>query len=269
MTTLYLFAHQDDEIGVFHALAEATRRGEPVVCAYLTNGAWAGVTSERRNSESLKTLALLGVAASNVSLLGTNLAIADGRLVENLERAFDGLVQLMEQRRADGQGIQRIIMHAFEGGHHDHDAVYLLGTALAARYGLINQSRQFPLYRRPKDRWSMSFAAPLEANGAVEKLAVPFARRLSYLRLLANYRSQARVILKLLPHIVRDYVMVGAQKLQPISIARAADEPNAPPMLYEIWKLYSYADFRRNAQPFIDRHLVRPGTPDAASGRIA
>lgn len=269
MTTLFLFAHQDDEIGVFHELAEAKRRGERVMCAYLTNGAWAGVTAERRNAESLKSLTALGVTASEIALLGTTLAIPDGRLIENLERATDGLIQLVEQQRADGNTIDRIIMHAWEGGHHDHDAVHLLGVALACRYGLLNVSRQYPLYRRLDGHTSMAFAAPLAANGPVEQHAIPAAHRLAYVRLLANYRSQTRVIVKLLPHIARNYTLDGTQKLQPISVARLRADPNTPPMLYEIWKLYSYADFRRYTNAFLDRQLPETSAQASASGRTA
>ncbi|MEQ1652382.1 MAG: PIG-L family deacetylase [Hyphomicrobium sp.] len=269
MSTLFLFAHQDDEIGVLHEIAEGRRRGEQITCAYMTNGAWAGVTSERRNAESLAALAALGVTRSDAIFLGTSLAIPDGRLVENLERALDGVCQLIEQRRSEGHDIRRIVMHAWEGGHHDHDAVHLLGLAAAHRHGLIDTSRQFPLYRRPSVGTSMAFAAPLDSNGPVEKTHIQPLRRLAYLRILTNYSSQIRVILRLLPHILRDYVTVGAQKLQPVSLSRVREIPNAQPMLYEVWKLYTYDAFRNHTEPFIARHLPIPCAPSAASERIA
>lgn len=269
MSTLFLFAHQDDEIGVLHEIAEAKRRGEQITCAYMTNGAWAGVTSERRNAESLAALAALGVTHSDAIFLGTSLAIPDGRLVENLERALDGVCQLIEQRRSEGHDIRRIVMHAWEGGHHDHDAVHLLGLAAAQRNGLVDVSRQFPLYRRQASGSAMAFAAPLESNGPVETAHIPVLRRLAQLRILTNYRSQARVMLRLLPLILRDYATSGTQKLQGISVSRVRTIPNAPPMLYEIWKLYSYADFVRHTEPFIARHLPLPRAPSAASERTA
>jgi LmbE family N-acetylglucosaminyl deacetylase len=40
---LFLFAHQDDEFGVFHVIDECRRRGQRVVCAYLTQ--WQCIAS--------------------------------------------------------------------------------------------------------------------------------------------------------------------------------------------------------------------------------
>ncbi len=257
MITLFLLAHQDDEIGLFDELSEAKRRGEHVACVYLTNGAWGGVTSERRNAESRKTLGELGLMDAEITFLGTDLTIPDGRLIEHLDRCFEALLATVA-RLANADALTRIVMHAWEGGHQDHDAAHIIGLALADRLGIVPASRQFPLYRMPAGRWSMTFAKPLAANGPVEIRRIATGRRMSYLRLLANYRSQRRVIAKLFPHIVNHYVREGTQQLQPVSIARIYQAPNTPPMLYEKWGLYSYSDFRRYADAFIARHLSEP-----------
>lgn len=268
MTTLFLFAHQDDEIGVFHEIAECKRIDGQVDCVFITNGAWAGVTSERRNAESRKTLRALGLTDREFTFLGTTLSIPDGVAVEYLERCFQALCQFIEVRKTNGAAIDRIVMHAWEGGHQDHDSVHLLGVALAARYGLMGRSWQFPLYRRPERRFSKSFGAPLPANGRAEVVHIPLSRRITGLRLLANYSSQKRVILRLLPHVLRHYLIGGVQLLQPVSALRVDEAPNTPPMLYEDWHLYTYARFRKNADPFIERH-IRPVTDAPAWDRPA
>lgn len=255
MTTLFLFAHQDDEIGVFHALNAAKKRGERLSCVFLTDGVWKGVTSARRNAESKKCLTKLGLTPSEMTFLGTSAAVPNGLLVEHLQHCFDSLCQHVVQLALDGQPVSRVIMHAWEGGHHDHDAVHIIGLALAKKFGLLEQSRQFPLYRNPSGRWTMTFATPLASNGAVESISIPISQRLKYLGLLASYGSQKRVILQLFPHIANHYVRAGAQRLQQLSLERVYSEPNTPPMLYEKWKLYSYARFRQHADPFIARHL--------------
>lgn len=269
MTTLFLLAHQDDEIGVFHKIAAETRRGGRALCVYMTNGAWAGVSSDKRNAESLKTLKKLGVAAQDVSFLGTTLSIPDGRLVECLERCFDGVCGLINDRRSAGMTIEQIVVHAWEGGHQDHDAGHLLGVALADHFGLMRDSRQFPLYRRADRGISIAFATPLQSNGAIEAEPIPLRDRFSYLRLLINYRSQIRVVLRLLPHLLRDYAASGTQKMQGLSLERVHELPNAPPMLYEVWKLYTHADFQRHAQPFLDRHLTATRATDRSEERPA
>lgn len=266
MTTVYLFAHQDDEIAVLHLVAEAKSRGERLACVYLTNGAWAGVTSGVRNAESAKSLAALGVAPDEMIFLGTTLDVPDGALVEHLDRSFSALIQIADNLQGTSNKVRRFVMHAWEGGHQDHDAVHILGCALARHFGVTEHSRQFPLYRKSDSRWTMGFASPLTANGAVETFRIPVSRRFKNLRLLANYRSQARVMLKLLPLIIRDYVTSGDQRLQPINAARLYDLPNTQPMLYETWKLYTYERFRQNAQPFIGQHFPIAAAPLSPQG---
>ena len=163
MTTLFLFAHQDDEIGALHEVAEIKRLGGTAVCVFLTNGAWAGVTSSERNAESTKTLAALGVSPSETHFLGTDIGVPDGGLIEHLELCFDAVSELITDLQARGTPVTRIVMHAWEGGHQDHDAGHLLGVALAHQFDVLAESRQFPLYRMPASRWTMTFARPLPA----------------------------------------------------------------------------------------------------------
>lgn len=252
MTALFLFAHQDDEIGVLHEISSTLARKEPLLCVYLTNGAWEGVAPERRNAESARVLAALGVATGSIRFLGTDVAIPDGGLVEHLDRCLDSLLQIVERL---GDAPSRVVMHAWEGGHQDHDAGHLIGLAAAARTGALARSRQFPLYRPSKGWLKLAYASPLAANGPVERTRIPRAARLRHLALMRHYGSQRRVIADLLPHIVADYVLDGCQKLQPVALQRVTERPIDDTMLYERWKLYDYARFQQHAAPFISRRL--------------
>jgi len=67
-SALFLFAHQDDEFGVFQKIMDEQRQGRHVYCAYLTDGAFAGQSSLRRNRESLTVLTKLGVQEEDIFL---------------------------------------------------------------------------------------------------------------------------------------------------------------------------------------------------------
>jgi N-acetylglucosamine malate deacetylase 1 len=269
VTTIFLFAHQDDEIGVFHVLADAKRRGQHVACLYLTDGAWGGGDSAQRNAESRSALKSIGLTENEIRFLGTDIPVPDGKLVENLDRCFDAICAFIDDLARSARPVRRVVMHAWEGGHQDHDAAHILGVAIAGKYRITPASRQFPLYRMPATRWTMTFAAPLDSNGAVETTLIPLSKRLRYLRLLTHYRSQKRVMMKLLPHLLKDYAAVGVQRLQPISLARLRDDPNIPPMLYEVWKLYSYARFRQFADAFIATNVGLQAAPLSSQGNAA
>jgi LmbE family N-acetylglucosaminyl deacetylase len=255
MTVTFLFAHQDDEIGVFHELQQCVRRGEHVVCIYLTDGSLSGRTA-RRNLESRTVLRALGVPSADVFFAGAEAGITDGRLVEHLEQA------LHIARACVPPGCERIIMHAWEGGHQDHDAVHLIGLALAADLGILSDSRQFPLYRPPSRGVWLRFADPLAANGPVDRHRIPILDRLRFLLMLRHYPSQWRVMARLAPPLAWDYLTGGCQKLQPIGLRPIArmQPPTGGATLYEIWRMYSFVLFSAHAQPFVRSHLSCFGT---------
>jgi LmbE family N-acetylglucosaminyl deacetylase len=252
MTTVFLLAHQDDEIGVFQAVRDSLAQGERTICVFMTDGVWGGVTADRRNKESSIVLRRLGVTPDNIVFLGSQHGLANGRLVEVLDRALEHLRTLIA-----GLGdVDRIVMHAWEGGHQDHDAVHLLGLAIAAETSLLDACRQFPLYRAPVGRWLTAFAQPLRTNGPVERQPIALRDRIWYIALLCHYRSQWRVMAKLGPVLLWDYLVDGCQKLQPVSLARIREHPHPGITPYEIWKLYDYGRFRQHADSFIAAHLA-------------
>jgi len=225
---LFLFAHQDDEFGVFHAIDDCRRRGQRVVCAYLTRGS-AG-TGPRRNAESTRVLASLGVDPVDIVFAGDQLGIDDGALYLGLERADAWIGQWF----ASFETIGMIHVLAWEGGHHDHDALHALAAQVADRMGLLPRLRQFALYngyRCPGPLFRV--LAPLAANGPVESFAIPLSRRLAYLRLCLRYPSQWKTWIGLFPFVLLHYALHGRQTLQPVRLDRIEERPHAGMLYYE------------------------------------
>jgi LmbE family N-acetylglucosaminyl deacetylase len=231
---LFLFAHQDDEFGVFHAIEDCRRRGLRVVCAYFTRGA-AGLAA-RRNAESARVLASLGVDPADIVFAGDALGIDDGALYTSLDRAGDWIARWL----SSFAHIDKIHVTAWEGGHHDHDALHALAAHAAGRAGLLPRLRQYALYNRYRCRGPLfRVLSPLAANGPAETVRIPLARRLAYLRLCLQYPSQRMTWIGLFPFVLLHYLVRGTQTLQGVSLARMEERPHAG-MLY-----YEYRDFCR------------------------
>jgi LmbE family N-acetylglucosaminyl deacetylase len=262
MTVLVLLAHQDDELGVLSEIEAALARGERVVCAFLTSGAFAGVSAERRNGESRAALSALGVPLGDIRFVGAEVGIGDGRLVEHLDTALAAVGRLTREVGP----VHRILLHAWEGGHQDHDAVHLVGLALAHEHGLVAATRQFPLYRSPGVDGRIAFKAPLAANGPIERHRIPVLARVRYLLALRHYPSQLRVMAQLAPRFLWDFVVDGSQKLQPVSEQRVRERPNEGTMLYEQWGLYTYARFHQAAMRFVEGRLAPVSAAPSPSG---
>jgi LmbE family N-acetylglucosaminyl deacetylase len=245
---LFLFAHQDDEYGVFQAIEDSLRQGRRVACAYLTEGA-AG-SGPRRNAESLAVLTGMGVAARDIVFAGDQLGITDGSLPRHLAAAGAWLRDWL----GGHERVELICVTAWEGGHHDHDALHFLCAHVADRLGLLEQVRQYSLY----NAWQRSapwfnVLAPLAANGAVQRTAISWGARARHLGRLLRYPSQWKTWLGLFPFVLWHYLRHGSQQLQPVALARLAQRPHAGPLYYEQRRFYTYEQMRRDMADWLAR----------------
>lgn len=234
---LFLFAHQDDEFGVYERIASLRRQGRRVACAYLTDGQTASASAATRNTESLAVLARLGVDAHEVRFAGAELGIGDARLPLHLEAAADWIGAWL-----DGFfPIESIHVTAWEGGHHDHDALHALTVQLAAQRGLLERTWQFTLYQAnglPGPLFRVF--APLPENGPVSRLPIAWGARLRHLRHCLSYPSQRTTWIGLFPFVALHYLVHGAEGLQPVSLARLEQRPHPGPLYYEKRKFFTW-----------------------------
>jgi LmbE family N-acetylglucosaminyl deacetylase len=227
---LFLFAHQDDEFGVFQEIIDLRRKGCRVICVYMTNGVSISVSSQRRNRESLSVLKQLGIHEQDVFFAGCTLSIPDTRLHEHLDPAADWLRQLIA-----GFPTQLLIyVPAWEGGHHDHDALHAITVSIAQERRILGCVRQFSLYNGYRCAGPLfRVCEPLPRNGAIEKSGIPWHHRFHFLRYCLNYPSQAMSWMGLFPFVLFHYMIRGKQMLQPVSYERIRQRPHDGPLYYE------------------------------------
>lgn len=238
MASLFVFAHQDDDYGVFHCIAEATCR-ETVHCLYLTDG---GAARERRNRESLDVLARLGVTPEHVHFLGQDNGFEDGRLYLQLETAVRVLSAFLEQH----DDISRIYVPAWEGGHIDHDASHAAVLLAVRNTGLAVPVSQFPLYnswRCPKPLYRVMH--PI-AGVPTEEVHIPLASACRYVTLPWRYPSQWKIWIGLYPFILYAYLVRRTIVLQEAGFERMLQRPHDGPLYYERKPQNSYAELRDN-----------------------
>jgi LmbE family N-acetylglucosaminyl deacetylase len=234
-TALFIFAHQDDEFGVFQTIADCRKQGIRVACVYLTHGA-NGVAA-RRNAESLKVLAQLGVPASEVSFAGDLLGIADGTLPGQLGLASQWLAKWLDSFAQ----VELVCVTAWEGGHHDHDALHFATLRCAAQRGLLPCLRQFSLYnawRRPAPWFRV--LAPLPDNGPAQITPIGWRDRLRFLGYCLSYPSQRVTWLGLFPFVLLHYLLHGTQALQAVAPERVGQRPHAGPLYYENRRFFTW-----------------------------
>lgn len=227
---VFLFAHQDDEFGVFQSIELERARGHRVHIAYLTTGVRADASSAVRDSESLRALSGLGVPRSDVLFAGSVLQIPDGALAGHLQRAVQWLATWFDTIPA----LARVYVPAWEGGHPDHDCLHAAALMASVQQGFKGSVRQYPLYnayRLPAPMFRVM--SPLPPNGAVERVPIPLVNRFRFMRNCLGYPSQFKSWLGLFPFAALHYLLVGAEFLQEVSTARLRERPHAGALYYE------------------------------------
>jgi LmbE family N-acetylglucosaminyl deacetylase len=235
--SLFLFAHQDDEVGVFQKIIDELQKGHRVCCAYLTDGGFGGVSPQRRCRESLSVLQHLGVNESDVFFSGVDLSIPDGKLHEHLLVAAAWIADWL----ICFPNVASICVPAWEGGHHDHDALHAMSVCIAESKGILSIVKQFSLYNGygcvgPFFR----VFNPLPMNGELDESRIPWVKRLQFMKYCLSYPSQAITWLGLFPFVFIYYLSNGNQALQSVSIKRIAFRPHEGTLYYESRGFFSW-----------------------------
>ncbi|MFZ5657625.1 MAG: PIG-L deacetylase family protein [Pseudomonadota bacterium] len=226
--TIALFAHPDDEIGLYPWVVAARAQQRKVICVWLTDGGWGGQSVERRCAESRKVLARLGVDVGSMFFAGVELGIADGGLHLRLDDAVDWLLRHFDELAPDTQ----LWLPAWEGGHADHDAAHLAGQALAHARGLTPM--QYSLYQgKGLPRPWFRVITPLTDNGELYTIPVSVIERVRCILRCFAYRSQWRSFIGLLPFYALRMLHRYPFALQAAPWGRTAERPHDGEMLYE------------------------------------
>jgi len=234
---LAVFVHPDDEFAAFPWLRRALADGRAVDAVWLTDGGWGGQDMARRRAESVAVLSALGMDPARMHFCGEQWGIADGGLHLRLDEAVPRALERFGSVRGG-----EVLMPAWEGGHHDHDAGHLVGIAVAQARGA--RMWQFSLYHGEGLRgpW-FKVLSPLPDNGASEVLPTTLGERLRYAAACLAYRSQWKSFVGLLPFYLWRMLGADAFRRQPVDPRRTAQRPHAGAMLYERRGGPSWAEF--------------------------
>jgi len=225
-TSLFVFAHQDDEIAAATRILVARRHGQRVVCVYLTDGAF-NVPSAIRNEESRRALGRLGV---------TELLFAeypDGNLPEHAREALAFLESHVDE-------VGEVCTLAWEGGHQDHDAAHVIALAFARRRGI--PCREVPLYNgRGTPRSFFRVLRPVGEGWTRRR--VRFSEALVVLSMVRFYKSQRKTFAGLLPEAMFELFIARRTHVRDADPRRLTTKPHKGLLFYERRFGYPYERF--------------------------
>lgn len=235
---LFVFAHQDDEMAAASRIRHAIARGDRITCVYLTDGA-SRVSAAVRDEESRQALRFMSV--SDARFVGTREGIADGSLVEQLDRALALLDREIE-------AVDEVVTLAWEGGHQDHDAAHLIAAVFARRRGV--PCFEVPLYTGYHTRGPF-FRFGVPVGDGWESRPIPRRELVSNAMLCRFYKSQRSTWLALMPMMLASRPRELTRRAD---LTRAERRPHRGALLYERRFRYPYPRFASFAEPFLRAH---------------
>ncbi len=138
---IFLFAHQDDEVGIIALIKRKIDQGANVICVFATNG---GKKFISRNKESLSVLNNVGVKSKNILFVGESENFMDGYL----SKKAISLKKWLTEFFLSIKDIDSVYVTAYEGGHQDHDALHYISVTALSELNLLEKLYQFPLYNK-------------------------------------------------------------------------------------------------------------------------
>ena len=241
----YLFAHQDDEFGVYIDISNKIKKNN-IYVIYLTSGYKNKIIKSKlskRDKESLGVLKEIGVKEKNIYFFGKELDIKSNNLFLNMGKVYKKLKELMQKNNP-----HEIVTLAWEGGHEDHDACNIVARKIGFKFKIINECKEFSLYNAYKrNLFFFKVFNPLK-NGKI--IRANFYKRLFYIQCLFKYRSQLKIWFGLYPFIIYHYLFNGYNYMQPLNKSKNIVKPHKGMLLYEIRNFCTFKIFKSKTKTF-------------------
>jgi hypothetical protein len=228
MKTLYFLPHFDDEVFVIPKIRKDILSGKSPFFIFF-------MSSNIRANESVVFLKKLGVKKENIIFIGEKFNALDGVLLNYLPMFYSELSLIFDQISD-----MEIVCPAYEGGHQDHDAISLLGRALAKRWRAV--FLEFFLYHGygTKGRFYL-VASPLPGK-LLKKYRYTLTDWLQLLKVPIVYKSQKMSMLGLWPIIILKAIFTPLVLREILPDSFIVDRHVEVP-LYERWRRVTQEEF--------------------------
>jgi len=238
---IFIFSHLDDEFGIFYQLEKSLKSKKDTLIFYVTTSSSNHVIHQKRLTETYKSLEALGANRSQIILLGTELLIPDLGVSEKVIKVFNYFDQLLTKNNTKDLVIYT---HAYEGGHPDHDALNLILRSLRQKRNYLFKIVVYPLYHGKGMPWILyKVMDPFKKSKGWYSLEIPLQKRLFYIKLLFNYKSQVKTLIGLAPFYIFKILFRGKQNLK-IEDNFYGGMPHSGFPLYEKRQMYSQSKFK-------------------------
>jgi hypothetical protein len=246
--SLYFLPHQDDEFFFLTSIENDLKNNIQPILIFLTSG---GEKSLVRNNESLLFLKKTLNLKENIYFLGDLLSISDGKLIYHMKNVIDFLIAHLTHDLKK-KYLKTIHCPAWEGGHQDHDAAFVIACSF---FHLLGSKFEVPIWQHPIYSGHLTFWK-FFSIGFVPSLLVKnkIAYNIKALTLLPLiFKSQIKTWFGLLPFMY-------LRSLFPLYIYRndckhnfVFKKPHRGKLLYERYHRFKFDQFMDEANKFFSQ----------------
>lgn len=233
----FLFAHQDDEIGVFQNIINENKKNR-IFIIYLTKGGTTKKQMLLRNKESLNGLKELGVDSKNIFFINDIIDVNEIKLVFKIQK----IIEILKKNFFKLYNPDVIYSHAWEGGHPDHDSAFLISYYFYKKLNI--KLYTFPLYNCENLKWPFFNAfVPVKKNGRI--LIKKYSKK-NYIKLfkfMTSYKSQFFSLLGLYPFLLLRIFLFKTYFIQTMSKTEKLSKPHSNEIMYEQRKIMTWMRF--------------------------
>jgi hypothetical protein len=115
--------------------------------------------------------------------------------------------------------LKNIYVTAYEGGHHDHDATYVLATAIASKCSKSVKIIEFFLYNAINAHSPFFRVMDPATRNDIRNIPLRWSEIFINLSMILSYRSQWKTFIGLFPQIL--YVLIIKKKI----LFRSSQDP--------------------------------------------
>ena len=237
----YLFAHQDDEFGIFIDIFKKIKKNN-IYIFYLTSGYQNKISKtvlSERDMESIKVLKKIGVKQKNIIFVGRKNDISSNKLYLNADKAYKEIIKFTKKIIPN-----EVVTLSWEGGHEDHDACNFIGRKIAFKFDILRNSGEFSLYNAYKvNIIYFKVFNPINKNGNIVR--ANFLQRLLIIKFLFFYKSQLKIWIGLYPFVIFHYFFLGYNLVQPLNRDKLIKKPHSGKLLYETRGFCRFSKFKK------------------------
>lgn len=212
---VFLLAHPDDDIFIRPLMRRSIDENLRCVVIILTNA-----TAQKGRKRELLNAISIFCAINDVHFIGETLTVEDKSAIFHLNSLNTAVQRVLKNLPK----IHRLVTHAWEMGHPDHDAAHLVGKAVALNNN-IPEALSTTYYRKGSRPWLLSVQAPQLSSRPVRTLQLSWHERLDMLAAVRFYPSQMKTFMGLLPFMLLRAVSGSGLYIQDL---RDSDAPRLP-----------------------------------------